>query len=420
MTGRAMDANAHLNLLGNITVLDLTNVLSGPLCTYQMALLGARVIKVENPKGGDLARNLGASGDLNKKQMGASFLAQNAGKESICINLKDPQGVELFKRLAAKADVVVENFRPGVMDRLGLGYEVLSELNPALILCSISGFGATGPMRENPAYDQIVQGLSGIMSVTGDPSKDAAPMRAGFPVCDSIGGLTAAFAIVAAIHSRSLTGKGQALDVSMLDSSLVTLGWVVSNYLSADVEPQAIGNENMTAAPSGAFRTGTGMLNIAANKQQQFEALCTIIDRPDLARDPRFAEREARKKHRADLKREIESALELNSAEFWENALNALGVPAGRVLSVPEVLAHQQVEARQLIQSFDTTILEDRPLRVTRAGFRSSAGVPSASTPPPTLGQHTTKVLDELGLSEAEIEALANSGVIQDAPNSSV
>jgi len=321
-------------LLEGIRVLDLTNVLAGPFCAYQLALLGADVIKVETPGSGDLARQLGASTELSAQLMGASFLAQNANKRSITINLKSDKGKEAFRRLVAGADVLVENFRPGVMGRLGVGYDELRPLNPSLVYCAISGFGQEGPMRAAPAYDQIVQGLSGVMSITGD--EQSAPLRVGYPVCDSIGGITAAFAIASALVRQRGTGEGCLIDVSMLDSTLATMGWVVSNYLIAGQRPVPMGNDNFTAAPSGAFRTGDGLLNIAANKQEQFAALAKVIGREDLASDARFAHREDRKKHRAELTAEIEAALGSRPAAEWESLLNTAGVPAGRVISVPK------------------------------------------------------------------------------------
>src|SRR5262245_12746065 len=244
-------------LLAGARILDLTNVLAGPFCCYQLAQLGADVIKVEVPGSGDLARQLGADPDLNRARMGASFLAQNAGKRSITGNLKSAKGREVFSRLVASADVVVENFRPGVMDRLGLGHAALKQIKHDIIYCAISGFGQDGPLKFNPAYDQIIQGLSGVMSVTGD--KQSAPLRVGYPVADTMGGITAAFAIAAALFRRERSGEGEFIDVSMLESTLVAMGWAVSNWLIAGVRPQPMGNENMTASPSGAFRSGQGL-----------------------------------------------------------------------------------------------------------------------------------------------------------------
>ena len=396
--------------LSGIRVLDLSNVLAGPLCAYQLALLGAEVIKVEVPKSGDLARQLGADPALNARHMGASLLAQNSGKKSITGNLKSDAGKEVLRRLVRSADVLVENFRPGVMERLGLGYRELREFNSSLVYCAISGFGQSGPMKDAPAYDQIIQGLSGMMSVTG--SEDSGPIRAGYPVADTVGGITAAFAIAAALVRRSRTGEGSLIDVSMLDSAIVSLGWVVSNYLIADVIPRAIGNENFTAAPSGTFRTGRGLLNIAANKQEQFEALAGALGREDLVADPRFAEREGRKCNRAALTRELETALAHKSAAEWEAALNRVGVPAGRVLTVPEVLEVAQVKQRELLQRFANAPGVERDIAVTRSGFKMSGGDPAASAPPPRLGEHTTEILHAIGYTNAEIGRLRQAGAV--------
>ncbi|MBB6413248.1 CaiB/BaiF CoA transferase family protein [Mesorhizobium sangaii] len=381
-------------LLSGIRVLDLTNVLAGPYCAYQLALLGADVIKVEVPQGGDLARQLGGSPKLNSAGMGASFLAQNAGKRSVVLDLKKPADRERFLDLVASADALVENFRPGVMDRLGLGYEALKAVRPGLVYCAISGFGQTGPMRDNPAYDQIIQGLSGIMSITGTP--ETAPLRVGYPVADTLGGLVGAFAIASALVRQKTSGEGAFLDVSMLECTLSALGWPVSNYLTAAVDPQPMGNENMTAAPSGAFRTGDGLLNIAANKQEQFVALCRLIGRPELAVDPRFAERETRKRNRAALKVEIEDALASASAAVWEETFNRAGVPAGRVLTIPQVLAEPQVLERQVTANFEGVPGMDGPLTVLRGGFMVDGAAPLPTKPPPSLGEHMDEVFADL------------------------
>jgi crotonobetainyl-CoA:carnitine CoA-transferase CaiB-like acyl-CoA transferase len=395
--------------LAGIRVLDLSNVLAGPFCAYQLALLGAEVIKIEHPEGGDLARRLGADKEASARNMGASFVAVNAGKQSVTLNLKDARGKAILRELVKTADVLVENFRPGVMTRLGLDFEALREVNPKLVYCAISGFGMDGEFSKRPAYDQIIQGISGVMSVTGD--SDSAPLRVGYPVSDTVGGLTAAFGICAALVDARATGHGRMLDVSMLEATLATMGWVVSNYLNAGVTPTPMGNENFTAAPSGTFNTGDGPLNIAANETRQFVSLCELIGRAELINDPRFAERNARKVNRVALKAEIETALAHDSAVNWEQKFFDAGVPAGRVMSVPEILAHPHLNSRAFIREFPADDPAERQ-RVTRAGFRLSDADTSPETPAPVLSAHTRVQLAALGYDDAQIDHLRTEGVI--------
>jgi crotonobetainyl-CoA:carnitine CoA-transferase CaiB-like acyl-CoA transferase len=410
MSATAEQARGGRPLLVGFRVLDLTNVLAGPFCAYQLALMGADVIKVETPGTGDLARVLGADQGLIDQLMGASFLAQNGGKRSITLNLKTEDGKAIFRRLVESADVVVENFRPGVMDRLGLGYATLKTVNPKLVYCAISGFGQEGPMRGAPAYDQIIQGLSGAMSITGDA--ESAPLRVGYPMADSIGGMTAAFAIASALAGRERSGQGAFLDVSMLDSTIATMGWVVSNYLIVGQEPTPIGNDNFTAAPSGAFQTADGLLNIAANKQEQFEALARLIGRDELIADARFARRGDRKINRAALTVEVEKGLASHDAAYWEVELNRVGVPAGRVLTVPQALALDQVRERELIQDLGPIEALDRSLRVARSGYHVNGRPTQVPFPPPTLGQHTDAILEELGYGADAIADFRKGGAL--------
>lgn len=374
--------------LEGIRVLDLTNVLAGPYCTYQLALLGAEVIKVEQPGRGDLARALGADPQLNSEGLGVSFLAQNAGKRSVELNLKDTEDRAVFMDLVAQADVLVENFRPGVMDRLGLGAALLREYNPTLIYCAISGFGQSGPLSARPAYDQIVQGLSGMMTITGTP--ETAPLRVGFPVADSIGGLMAALAICATLFARERGGDnpGATLDVSMLEASLSAMGWAVSNYLGSAVEPEPMGDQNFTAAPSGTFQAVDGPLNISANRQEQFVSLCRVIDRLDLLDDPRFALPEARKIHRTELNEQVNAALKARTAEEWEEILTGAGVPAARILKVSEALSLPHLEHRGFLHAVDFPGDSDRQFTVLSNGvlFNGNSLGPQGS--PPALGEH--------------------------------
>jgi crotonobetainyl-CoA:carnitine CoA-transferase CaiB-like acyl-CoA transferase len=389
--------------LDGIRVLDLTNVLAGPYCTYHLMLLGAEVVKLEIPGRGDLARRLGPDPQLNAAGLGSSFLAQNAGKKSIELDLKEPAGRATFEELVAHADVLVENYRAGVMDRLGFGWDRLHELNRGLIYCAISGFGQHGPMSQAPAYDQIIQGLSGMMSVTGTP--ETAPLRVGFPAADTIGGMVAALSIAAALAGRGRDGLGRHLDVSMLEAALSSMGWAVSNYLVGGVEPLPMGDQNATAAPSGTFATADGPLNIAANRQEQFETLCRLVERPELITDPMFAGREDRKRNRESLNERLNEALRQRPALEWEQVLSAAGVPAARILTVSQAVAVEQLDGRGFFTGLpfppgtpgDTVQRTEGTLLVSGSGVLFD-GVPlTPPATPPVLGEHNDELPALLG-----------------------
>ncbi len=379
----------------------MTNVLAGPYCGYQLALLGADVIKVEMPGTGDLARQLGADPGLNADGLGASFLAQNAGKRSVEIDLKDAEGEREFKELLCDADVLLENFRPGVLSRLGYPWETLQEINPGLIYCAISGFGQSGPMSDRPAYDQIIQGLAGMMSVTGN--EEVSPLRAGFPVSDTVGGLAGAMAVCAALLERSRSGRGHVLDISMLETSASAMGWAVSNYLITGQPPTPMGNDNATAAPSGAFPTADGLINIAPNKQEQFEKLCELIGQSELPKDPRFVCREDRKANRDAINHAISAGLAAKPASEWEVLLSENGVPAARVLSVPQMVELEQLAVRGFFTDLPFPGRPGRTLRVSGNGVMVDGVACSVTNAPPLLGEHNSEVLSEQRRRTAEL-----------------
>jgi crotonobetainyl-CoA:carnitine CoA-transferase CaiB-like acyl-CoA transferase len=396
------------SILSGIRVLDLTNVLSGPFATLHLSLLGAEVIKIENPTDGDLARKLGCVPRYNTMLMGTSFLAQNANKKSLTLNLKAPQGKEIFKKLVGTADVLVENFRPDVMKRLSLSYETLSAINARLVYCAISGFGQTGPDALKPAYDQIIQGLSGEMAINGD--ERLSPLRAGFPVCDTVGGLNAAFAIMAALYDRERTGQGQFIDIALLDSIMPLMGWVVANLLIGSQQPQLMGNDNFTAAPSGVFATKDGYINIAANKQEQWEAVADVLGVGHLKEDPRFKERDTRKKNRKELTLLLEAKLRLRETAVWVEELNAHDVPAGAILALEDALRQEQVAHRRTFTTLDVEGIGPVPFFNLTAKFSRTPG--EVNSAPPALGQHSVEVLKSIGYGEEEVKRLKEANVV--------
>ena len=310
--------------------------------------------------------------------------------------------------MAKDADVVVENFRPGVMDRLGIGYRVLAAVNPRLVYCAISGFGQTGPDALNPAYDQIIQGLSGEMAVNGDERLN--PLRTGYPVCDTVGGLNAAFAVMAALFHRERTGEGQSIDVALLDSIMPLMGWVAANLLIGHQQPVLMGNDNFTAAPSGTFTTLDGHVNIAANKQEQWEAVCDVLGVPELKTDPRFEERDTRKKNRKALTPLLEAKLAMKTTDAWVAELNAADVPSGAILGLAQALRQPQVQHRDVLKKVPLEGFGDVEVFGLTALFDKTPG--AVETPPPKLGEHNGEIYGALGISEEEQAALKSKGVI--------
>ena len=390
-----------------IRVLDFTQVFAGPFGTFQLALLGADVIKVERP-GGEEMRNGPLSKEWSDRGMAPGWLAINANKRNIALDLKDPKAIEIVKRLVAKADIVTENFRPGVMERLGIGYEVLSAINAGLIYCAVSGFGQNGPERNTPSYDGRIQAVSGIMSITGH--EGTGPTRAGFAVCDAIGGMTSAFAIASALFQRTHTGKGQCIDVSMLDSTLAFLSPLVSEHTTTGHIHGQYGNQAISRRPTAnLFKVGDDNLLLAVNTEKQFKALMQAIGRPELMDDPRFTDWHGRTEHEAALREIIETAFATGTIDAWEARLAEAGAPASQVRTIAEAYRHPQLDHREVRQSVDSPHGE---LNLIGSGFRLAHGGGSIDTAPVPPGTHAEEVLAEAGYNETEIKAFKDAAVI--------
>jgi len=390
-----------------VRILDFTRYLAGPYGTYQLALLGADVVKIES-QDGDETRGQLADKTWAERRMAPSFLAVNGNKRSITLDLRKPEAVEVVKRLVPGADVVWENFRGGVMDRLGLGYEVLSAINPRLIYCSVSGFGRTGPEKTTAAFDGKLQAMSGIMSITGEPA--SGPTRAGFAICDTIGGVTAALAVASALFQRTHTGRGQLVDVAMLDAALAFIPGPVSEYTVAGIEQRQIGNGSVSRkVTANRFRTRDGFLVLAVLTEKQFASLMKALGRPDALADPRFKDWPARTANEPALREIIEGALSADDSRAWEARLTAADVPCGSIWKIHEIVDHPQLDHRDVLQTIDSRY---GPMRLVGAGFRLEHGSPGIDREPPTLGEHTDEILKEAGYGGDEIERLRRDAVI--------
>ncbi|MFL6055213.1 MAG: CaiB/BaiF CoA transferase family protein [Actinoallomurus sp.] len=392
--------------LAGVRVLDLSRILSGPFATMILADLGAEVIKVEDTANGDDTRQWGPP---FQGEDATYYLSINRNKRSISVDLKTEKGREAVQRLADRADVVLENFRPGTAARLGFGYEELSARNPGLVYASISGFGHTGPFAERAGYDAIAQAMSGIMSVTGEA--DGTPVRMGTSGADLGAGMWAVIGILAALHARRSTGRGQHVDISLLDGQIAWLTYVAGGYFATGETPRRYGSAHPSIVPYQALPTADGHLMVAVGNDGLWRRFAAAVGRGDLAEDPRFATNKDRVAHREELVALIEEALAARTSAEWAEVLTEAGVPSGPINTVPEALAHPQVLAREMVVEVEHP--QVGPLSMLGSPVKLSAQPPAVRSAPPRLGEHTDEVLAELGLSPEEIAAMRDEGAIK-------
>jgi crotonobetainyl-CoA:carnitine CoA-transferase CaiB-like acyl-CoA transferase len=390
-----------------IKVLDFTRVLAGPYGSYQLALLGADVVKVETREGDDM-RYGNRANDWEKRGLAAPWVAVNAGKRSITLDLKQAKAIEVVKRLAAQVDVVMENFRPGVMDKLGIGYETLRAINPRLIYCAVSGFGQVGPDRATAAFDGMIQAMSGLMSITGFPENG--PTRVGFAGADVMSGATAALGVASALFQRTHTGKGQLVDVAMIDAVTSYLAQQVTEHLMTGRVHEQAQNLSVTRKPTGnLFRTKDGWMVLAVMTEPQFQRLMKELGLEAHLADPRFRDWPTRIANGQALHEIIERAMGEATSASWVERFAKADVPAGRVLGIPETVGLEHFTRRSILQTVDT---EHGPIRVVGSGFRLEHGGGSVERPPAVLGQHTDEVLREVGYGTAEIAEMRRQAVV--------
>lgn len=396
--------------LEGLRVVDLSQVLAGPYATYQLALMGAEVIKIEKPGEGDWTRSGGPVPELAERGMALAYLTQNAGKRSLSLDLKTPEGLAVAKELVAGADIFVENFKPGVAARLGLGFDALKEINPRLVYCSISAYGQTGPLSPRPAYDHVIQGMCGIMQTTGKPGDG--PTKVGAPYVDYATGMNAAMAVMAGLREVERTGEAVQLDVAMLDTALMLMASLMSMNLTLGWKPVQSGNEAWSASPSsGAFETAEGVLMLAANHDAQFRKLCQGLGREDLLQDPRWATLRERNLNAGALREVLNEIFLTRSADEWEALLEQFAVPAARVRGLDEVLQEPQIKARGLLSELQVDGFGGA-IHVPNLSFLGNGSSCPPATAPAPLGADTDALLRELGYSEERIADLRGRAVI--------
>ncbi len=390
-----------------VKVLDLTHVLAGPFCTYQLSVMGADVIKIEPPKEPDMVRPAGGVAEFNKAGMGLSYLTQNANKRAITLDIKTEKGQAILKRLAATADVLVENYRAGAMVKLGLGYDDLSKFNPRLIYCSMTGFGQTGPKGGQTAYDNVIQAASGLMTLSGEPGTK--PYKVGPPVLDYGSGAMAAYAVACALFQRTRTGKGQRIDAAMLDSCIMLMASTVIDYMNGGGMPELSGNDTPNAGYS-CYETKDGMLMIGAYTTGQHRKLWKELGKPEMGDNlTSLDDIDDAHDHHGDTLREI---LKSKTAEEWAKQLRAAGLPAERVLKLDEAMAQEQLKHRGVFHTIPKMPGLEKDITVPVASFTYAHGGPSIRSAPPKFGEHTDEVLGGLGYGADDIKALRKEGIV--------
>ena len=397
-------------LLEGLKVVDLTHVLAGPYSSYQLGLLGAEVIRIENPVASDLPRIIDPDPTRQRAGMGAGFLTSNANKSSVAIDITVPAGADLARTLIADADVVVENFRPGVLKKYGLDAERLTADHPRLIYCSISGFGQESSWKDRPAYDDIIQAMSGLMAITG--TQESGPVMTGFPIIDYITGLMAAFAISAAVVKQQRTGQGEVIDVAMLDAAMSIMGPVFALQHIADTPIALRGNQSFSGSPfSGAYETSEGTLVLTANTPEQAKKLLTALQLEDLWANPKVQNWRANPDASELVASRVSAVFKTKTAEDWERLLNAASVPASKLRSMPETLNLPYMQERGFLHRVTVPALADEyPL--PGVGFLAGGQNGYVESPPPALGEHTIEVLKAHGISPEQIAELSSAGVI--------